>query len=153
MYLGWATAGEVIWNYPKGRISMPLAKADLQGTIGLFQYISTFPFSYLKLFFIRIIVELSHYRSVYSFLHNTVSVLFLLVSYSTAFIGLISYRKICFARLVMLACFFHIGIIGITFAHCDGRFLMHFFPLLLPFVSAGFSNIMRSMLFKRNYSL
>lgn len=138
-YLGWTALGEVIWSFPGARISMPQPTSDLQGTSGLFQYIYTYPFSYLKLFFLRVFTEVSHYRVFYSNLHNTVSIIFLTISYSFAAIGLIFHRRGFLPKITIALCLLHMGIIGITFADWDGRFLMHFFPLLLPFVSAGLS--------------
>lgn len=138
LYLGFALIGEVIWKYPEGRIAMPQPTIELEGTSGLITYIFTYPFSYLKLVFLRIFTELSHYRSFYSGLHNAVTILYMSLSYTFAFVGLYFQRKNFLAKVTLSVCLFHIGIIGITFADWDGRFLMHFFPLILPFASAGF---------------
>jgi hypothetical protein len=127
--------GVIIWGYPHA-FAEPLGSRSLDWRrLGL--YVVRNPVSTIKLASLRVAAEFGHMRPFYSRLHNIAILLFLPAIYGFALYGSYQPRNEPLVLLIVAIVLYHTLIIAAFFADWDGRFLLHFFPLIAVLSSSG----------------
>jgi len=86
---------------------------------------------------LRVAAEFGHVRPFYSMRHNVAILLSLPVIYIFALYGFYQLRSDSLVLLIGSVILYHTAIIAAFFADWDGRFLLHFFPLIGLLSAAG----------------
>ena len=140
-----AQLGEVIWNYPGGRLHMPLEPTPAHhGWGALMRYFVHHPIATAELGIWRVVVELGHARSFYAPLHNLL-LLVLVPFYALAGLGAWRTRNDVLTRLIVAIVAVHLLMIAISYADWDGRFLLYFWSLLAVVAARGVDLVIASV--------
>lgn len=132
----WLRQGVVVWGYDGWRVPMPVetneSGDDLVDTL---RYALRHPWPSMKLAVARVAAELLHARPFYSLLHNVLVVIFGLIVYPLAVLGVLRLKRTPLAQLMSAIIGSHMLFVALTFADWDGRFLLYVIPLILLFAA------------------
>lgn len=130
--------GRVIWGDPSSRLVMP-PPGELSGTrpSDAVRYCARHPGSCARLVGSRIAVEAVHTRSFYSTKHNAAIWLTFPLLYFSAGFGCFSRRCAPLTSLSLSLIALQLGIVGLTGADWDGRFILTVFPLIMLYSGVG----------------
>jgi 4-amino-4-deoxy-L-arabinose transferase-like glycosyltransferase len=135
--------GQVIWGHDEDRLKMPAAGPEVESphwTDGLGYALRHVP-EVARLAIARVTTEVGHTRSFYSRVHNLFIVIWLLPLYTCAVMGFPSLRRKPLASLILAVLFCHLGIVSVTFADWDGRFLLYVLPLIGVLAASGVATV------------
>ena len=130
------TDGVVIPGYPPGWVEMP--EAEGTSAVG---YVIEHPVATGRLALTRVWTSLSHTRPFFSASHNLVTAVTLVPLYVLAVYGWWQKRSEPVVRLAVTLIAVHLGIIAISFASYDGRFLLHFLSYVGVLAACGVDNL------------
>lgn len=123
----------VIWGYGAGR--GPAVPSKDWRTVG--DYVLAHPVGTLTLMAERAGVEYAHVRPFYSWRHNLAVLLTYPWLYGFALLGAWRRRQDPLCPLLVAVIGYHTLIVAAFFADWDGRFLLHFFPLIGVLAACG----------------
>ena len=130
--------GIVIWDYDAWNRQMPPTKTDSTSdwrNIG--SYAMRYPMETLTLVAARIGIVLARVRPYYPWQMNFRIGVRYIVMYGLLLLGIIWYWRHLAVKLLVAAIVLHLGVVGLTVASWDGRFLTHFFPLIAVLAGVG----------------
>lgn len=136
------TEGRVIFGSDAWRVPMPPADQPPANWSEGLRYAVGHPLASARLALTRIGTEILHVRPSYSATHNLAVVAFYLPMYAFAILGFMRVRHHPLAQLVGVVVAAHLGLVGLTFADFDGRFLLHVVPLVGTLASGGLAALL-----------
>jgi len=146
---GWPTQsilqGQTIWGYAGWRVAMPPAavRVGQSETAMALRYAAAHPLATATLLVARVAVLFGEVRPFYSRLHNLVIVVWLLPVYAFGVRGWWLLRDHPLARFCLAVIAMHAGLVAISHADSDGRFLAHLMPLIDVFAAVGVADLLR----------
>jgi hypothetical protein len=136
--------GDVFYRDPATRMAMPKrSPADGDGWRGALRYVARHPRASLTLAARRVAVELGHVRPHYSRRHNAAIVAMLLPLYALAVGGIAASWRHPLTYLLLAVIAAHLGLVAVTLADYDGRFLLHVLGPIAALAGAGLSALAR----------
>lgn len=136
--------GIVLYQDSATRMEMPTrCPADGRGLLGSLRYVTRHPRASLTLFARRVAVELSHVRPGYSRRHNALIAATLLPLYALALAGIGATWRHPLTHLLLALIAAHLGLVAVTLADNDGRFLLHVLGPIAVLAGAGLSALAR----------
>ena len=139
--------GDVFYNDPASRIAMPAwSAADQYGWLGALRYAARHPGPSLRLVGRRLMTELGHVRPSYSAHHNALIIATLVPLYALAIAGAAATWRHPLAHWLLTLIVVHLGLVAITLADRDGRFLLHVLGPIGVLAGAGLSALVRRRL-------
>ena len=130
--------GIVIWDYDAWNHEMPPTETDNTSdwrNIG--SYAMRYPVETLTLVAARVGIVLARVRPYYPRQMNFRIGVRYIVMYGLLLLGIIWYWRQLAIKLLVAAIVLHLGVVGLTVASWDGRFLTHFFPLIAVLAGVG----------------
>jgi hypothetical protein len=135
--------GIVVYGYDGWRVPMPSDVGSNATPHGLVSYVARHPVAYARLALTRVGAEMAHVRPFHSTRHNAAALLALIPLYALALVGYLRARDRALARLVAAVIAVHLGVVAVTFADWDGRFLSHLLPIWIALAAAGLATLFR----------
>lgn len=130
-------SGRVIWLDPESWITMPDAGELQSGLPPAVAYALSHPLASLDLMSRRVIVEVTHTRRFYSRAHNTIAGVTVWCLYVLAAIGCWLHRHSTISVVTILLVGVQLGIVAMTAADWDGRFIIAVLPLVTVWSGIG----------------
>jgi hypothetical protein len=132
----YATNGELIWSNRQWLISEAAENVNTENSVtGVLVYAAKYPLLFLQLFFGKISVELFRVRPYLPLSYNIFLLINLIPFYILSTYGAI--HKLASLRPYLFITICQMGLVGLTYADWDGRFLAYVFPLILVMASMG----------------
>jgi len=131
-------SGRVIYRHSAFQVEMPPdATPGGAGWLADLAYVGRHPVATLELGARRVAVELAHVRPYYSVRHNALIVAILLPLYGLAALGAAATWRHPLTQLLLAVVAGHLGLVAISLADYDGRFLVHIVGPLGALAAAG----------------
>jgi hypothetical protein len=108
-------------GYDHWQLTMPARSGD-QGALA---YVATHPLATARLALTRVATEASHIRPTYSTQRNVVFGAWAAIVWGLAALGTWSFRRTSFIWLAVSIVVVQMGLVAVTFADADGRWLVH----------------------------
>src|SRR5262245_47766005 len=136
--------GVVLYRDPATRMEMPKrSAADGEGWLGTIRYVARHPRASLTLAARRVGIELSHVRAQYTRRHNVLIAVTLFPLYALALAGIASTWRHPLTHLLLALIAAHLGLVAVTLADHDGRFLLYVLGPIGALAGAGLSAAVR----------
>lgn len=127
--------GNVIWGDAATAMTMPPdAGGSPSSAVG---YVFRHPQASIRLMAARIWMEVSHVRPFYSRTHNRVVAVALPLLYASAALGCWTFRRSALSGISVLLFALELGLVAVTAADWDGRYLLMMFPLVTLWSGIG----------------
>jgi 4-amino-4-deoxy-L-arabinose transferase-like glycosyltransferase len=127
--------GEIVWGW-SDRLWMPQETRSGGDWVEGLSYAWRHPADVTRLVVVRMAVEAAHVRPFYSRMHNVLLIVYLVPLYFAAAAGAIRFRGpvVWLIGAIVAA---HFGVVALTFADWDGRFLLYVLPPLSILAAAA----------------
>lgn len=143
---GLMVQGRVIWGDAESAIPMPPRQTEGQdGLVATVGYCASAPIACASLGGRRIFTELIHTRSFHSFKHNLAVWMTFPLCYMLAILGLWRFRRQALPKLIIGIISIQLGMVALTGADWDGRFILTIMPLVMLFASIGAIFVFRTL--------
>lgn len=129
--------GRVIWGVESTYVAMPATSVSDQGYAGVVEYAVQHPLATASVMIRRVGWELVAARPHYSSAHNLYLLGMLIPIYLLGIWGALSHRHDPLVWLLLLVFLGNLGLVAVTFADWDSRFLMYALPMMLVLAGAG----------------
>lgn len=130
--------GVVVYDFAGSNLAVASEPSDSDpGWGGFARYAADHPIDAGRVLVARAGTELLHTRAFYTSKHNAFVLITLLPVYAFALVGLVVRRREPLVRLLAVLIAGHIAIITIIAADYDGRYLLHFLPLVDVLAACG----------------
>jgi hypothetical protein len=139
--------GRTMWGSDRWTIEMPApdSAAGPRGVTGAAQYALGHPAKVATLMLARVGVHFAHVRPFYSTAHDVLIVLWLTPVYLIALRGWQTIRGVQLARWLLGIIAAQTGLVAITHADWDGRYLAYVLPLIYVVTGCGAEETVRRL--------
>ncbi|MBA3300919.1 MAG: glycosyltransferase family 39 protein [Thermoleophilaceae bacterium] len=130
-------AGVVVYDHPGSNLSVADDDSRSKGWAGVTSYAADHPVDTTRVLAARAVTEILHTRKFYTARHNRVIMVTLLPAYFFAIWGFVVCRRRPLTILIAAVIAAHLALVAIVAADYDGRYLLHFLPLIYVMSGAG----------------
>ena len=130
--------GVTVWGETYWHLSMPKDRAlDINSWASVVLYIIRYPAASAELMLLRLVIHFANVRPTFTNWMNVSSILWTLWIYPLAVLGFIQQRKHPLAGLCAMIIVVHAGIVALTFADANGRFVLYTLPLFYLYAASA----------------
>jgi hypothetical protein len=134
--------GVVIWGAPDTWVAMPVGAGESEGIGAVLRYAAVHPLATAGVAIRRVGWELLHGRPYYSVAHNFLIAAVLGPTYVLAVWGIRRAGAHPLGAWLVSLFAAHLGIVALTFADYDGRFLLYGLPMLMVLAGVGTTSLL-----------